>query len=84
MSSSPRLRRSRHWIAESLWTVDALLIGMLLFFIVLGAFSPFDSLTLAIVLAVLVAGWIIHARSMRRAGTDMTPEQRRARERRGF
>lgn len=78
-----RPNRIVNGLSESFWTADAMLIGLLVFFIVVGAMDPRDSLPLAAVLLTLVALWALHAVSMRREGA-LTPESRRIRERRGF
>lgn len=75
-----RLTRS---FSESFWTADAMLIGLLTFFIVVGAMNPLDSLPLAVVLLALVGLWLIHAVTVRR-GEPLAPDSRRIRERRGF
>ena len=84
MSSIPHLRRTRSWLADSFWTADAVLIGMFVFFIVLGAWSPFDSTTVAIVLGGLVGLWLLHVALLHRRDRAMSLADRRARERRGF
>jgi uncharacterized membrane protein len=51
-------------LSASFWTFDAVTIGLLVFFIVLGAMDPLDSLPLAMVLAVLCGLWLAHARAL--------------------
>ena len=84
MSSTPHLHRTRSWLADSFWTADAVLIGMFVFFIVLGAWNPFDSAMVAIVLGGLVGLWFLHVALLHRREQVMTAEARRARERRGY
>lgn len=83
---NPRRNRLVNGVSESLWTADAMLIGLLVFFIVVGAMNPLESLPLAVALVALLGLWVVHALSVRRAGTDipLAPESRRIRERRGF
>jgi hypothetical protein len=72
-------------VSESFWTADAMLIGLLVFFIVVGAMDPLDSLPLAMVLFVLLGLWVAHALSVRHGGSSpLEPSSRRIRERRGF
>ncbi len=71
-------------VAESFWTADAMLIGLLVFFIVIGAMDPRDSLPLAVVLVALVGLWAVHLVAMRRSQGALNVESRRIRERRGF
>jgi hypothetical protein len=62
-----------------------MLIGLLVFFIVVGAMDPLDSLPLAMVLLVLLGLWTAHAISVRRGGAGpLEPGSRQIRERRGF
>ena len=80
-----RQNRLINGLSESFWTADAMLIGLLVFFIVVGAADPRDSLPLAVILMVLLGLWTIHALSVRRtAHGALAPESRRIRERRGF
>jgi hypothetical protein len=60
-----------------------MLIGLLVFFIVVGAMDPLDSLPLSMVLVVLLGLWTLHALALRREG-PLTDDSRRIRERRGF
>ena len=71
-------------VAESFWTADAMLIGLLVFFIVVGAMDPRDSLPLAVVLLTLVGLWAVHMVTLRRDAAALTVESRKIRERRGF
>jgi hypothetical protein len=79
-----RRKRLTSGLSESFWTADAMLIGLLVFFIVIGAMNPLDSLPLAVVLLTLLGLWAIHAVSMRRTAGPLEPDSRRIRERRGF
>ena len=78
------MKSLRNGVSESFWTADAMLIGLLTFFIVVGAMNPLDSLPLAVVLLTLLGLWTMHAVSARRSGGPLEPESRRIRERRGF
>jgi hypothetical protein len=79
------MKSLRNGVSESFWTADAMLIGLLTFFIVVGAMDPLDSLPLAVVLLTLLGLWTAHAVSVRRErGVALAPESRRLRERRGF
>lgn len=78
------MKSLRNGVSESFWTADAMLIGLLTFFIVVGAMNPLDSLPLAVVLLTLLGLWIAHALSARRGAEPLAPESRRIRERRGF
>ena len=80
----PQRKRLTSGLSESFWTADAMLIGLLVFFIVVGAMNPLDSLPLAIVLLTLLGLWTIHAVSARHAAGPLEVESRRIRERRGF
>ncbi len=79
-----RRKRLTSGLSESFWTADAMLIGLLVFFIVIGAMNPLDSLPLAVVLLTLVGLWLMHAITLRREAGALTTENRRIRERRGF
>ncbi len=78
------MKSFRNGVSESFWTADAMLIGLLTFFIVVGAMDPLDSLPLAVVLLTLVGLWLMHAIALRREAGALTTESRRIRERRGF
>jgi uncharacterized membrane protein len=78
------MKSFRNGVSESFWTADAMLIGLLTFFIVVGAMDPLDSLPLAVVLLTLVGLWLMHAITLRREAGALTTESRRIRERRGF
>ncbi len=78
------MKHFRNGVSESFWTADAMLIGLLTFFIVVGAMNPLDSLPLALLLLALLGLWTVHAVSLRRSGGALAPESRRIRERRGF
>ena len=77
------MKSFRNGVSESFWTADAMLIGLLTFFIVVGAMDPLDSLPLAVVLLTTVGLWLMHAVTMRREGA-LSADSRRIRERRGF
>jgi hypothetical protein len=79
-----RNHRLINGLSESFWTADAMLIGLLVFFIVIGAMNPLDSLPLAVVLATLLGLWVAHAIAVHRGGGPLTAESQRIRERRGF
>jgi hypothetical protein len=83
------MKRPRHrlinGLSESFWTADAMLIGLLVFFIVVGAMNPLDSLPLAVVLLTLLGLWVAHAVIVRRDdAAPLTSESQKIRERRGF
>ena len=79
-----RPNRIVNGLSESFWTADAMAIGLLVFFIVIGAMDPRDSLPLAVVLLTLLGLWTMHALAARRASGPLAAESRRIRERRGF
>ena len=80
-----RNHRLINGLSESFWTADAMLIGLLVFFIVVGAMNPLDSLPLAVVLLTLLGLWVVHAVVARRdAAAPLAAESQRIRERRGF
>jgi hypothetical protein len=91
MSGSPR-RRARHpgqssirFVAESFWTLVALLLGLLAFFVVTGG-SAIVTGPIVLVGLSLLALWGLHAWSIRRHFDDVMHDERwrHARERRGF
>jgi fatty acid desaturase len=79
-------RRSRllATLSDTFWILVLALVVLFAFFLLLGAFSPSDGLTITIVVAVLAVLWIGHAvwDSRHRDPHDRTLV--RARERRGF
>ena len=80
-----RNHRLINGLSESFWTADAMLIGLLVFFIVVGAMNPLDSLPLAVVLLTLLGLWVVHAVVARRDEPEpLTADSQRIRERRGF
>lgn len=76
----------RHWVLETFWLTDLMVIALLVFFLLLGAFSPFESEAVAIGMGVLIVLYAGHAviRWRNREREALSPEDRRARERRGF
>jgi fatty acid desaturase len=79
-------RRSRllGTLSDTFWILVLALVVLFAFFLLLGAFSPSDGLTITLVVAVLAVLWIGHAvwDSRHRDPHDRTLV--RARERRGF
>jgi fatty acid desaturase len=79
-------RRSRllGTLSDTFWILVLALVVLFAFFLLLGAFSPSDGLTITLVVAVLALLWIGHAvwDSRHRDPHDRTLV--RARERRGF
>ncbi len=78
------MKHFRNGVSESFWTADAMLIGLLTFFIVVGAMDPLDSLPLMVVLLTLIGLWTMHAIAVRREAAPLSSESRRIRQRRGF
>jgi uncharacterized membrane protein len=85
-------RRLRHpgqssvrFVSEAFWTVVALLMGLLAFFVVAGGSTVVTGPILVAGLA-LLSLWGLHARSVRRHVDDVHSDERwrHARERRGF
>ena len=78
--------RSRilHVLSETFWVLALCVIGLFLFFVLLGALSPTSVAGLSIAVLVLAILWLAHARweARHRAGRDVAAT--RARERRGF
>jgi uncharacterized membrane protein (DUF485 family) len=71
-------------LSETFWVLVLAVVVLFAFFLLLGAFTPSDGLTLTIVVAVLAVLWIAHAVW---AARHRDPHDRaviRARERRGF
>ena len=85
-------RRLRHpgessvrFVAEAFWTLIALLMGLLAFFVVAGGSAVVTGPIVAVGFA-LLALWAVHAWSVRRHLDDVRSDERgrHARERRGF
>ena len=72
------MKRLIRGFSDSFWTADAMLIGLLVFIIVVGAASPLDSLPLMAVLFTVLGLWVMHALMMR-GGDARRPERRRIR-----
>jgi hypothetical protein len=74
------------WLVGSFWVADAMVFGMLAFFVLLGAVSPMETAGFAAVLAVLAAVLALHVVRLHRYGAAFarSPASRTARERRGF
>jgi hypothetical protein len=71
-------------LSETFWVLVLAVVVLFAFFLLLGAFTPSDGLTLTIVVAVLAVLWLAHAVW---AARHRDPHDRaiiRARERRGF
>lgn len=61
--------RFRDRFPEPFWTVDALLIGLVVFLTMLGAMDPRKSPVLTLLLLVLVAPWLLQVLSLGRGGS---------------
>lgn len=72
-------------LQETFWIFALAAIAGFLFLLLLGAFSVAEMWKPALVLAVLAAGWLFHAKRVhdRQQGED-DPQLHRIRERRGF
>jgi membrane protein implicated in regulation of membrane protease activity len=87
--SPPRLRHPGHspvrFVSEAFWTLIALLMGLVAFFVVAGGSALATGPILPVGLT-LLALWGLHAWSIRRHVDDVLHDERgrRARERRGF
>ena len=89
MSSLPA-RPPRHrkpssvaWLLESFWIADVLVLGMLAFFVIVGGGSSAPVIIVGSVLALLYAAHAVR-RHDQRSANELSPEDRRTRERRGF
>jgi fatty acid desaturase len=78
--------RSRVWsrLWDTLWILVLAAVVLFAFFLVLGAFTPRDGVTLTIVVAVLAVLWVAHAVWDSRHRDPHDRSIVRARERRGF
>jgi predicted phage tail protein len=79
------------WLIGSFWVADAVVLGMLAFFVVLGAggagyASPVETTGFAIVLGGLLLMLALHLARLHRhrAELERSPSSRHDRERRGF
>lgn len=74
------------WLIGSFWVADAVVLGMLAFFVVLGAVSPVETTGFAIVLGGLLLMLALHLARLHRhrAELERSPSSRHDRERRGF
>jgi fatty acid desaturase len=80
----PRRSRVLSRLSETFWILVLAVVVLFAFFLLLGAFTPGDGLTLTIVVALLGVLWVAHAVW---ASRHRDPHDRaviRARERRGF
>ena len=73
---------SRLW--ETFWVLVLAVVVLFAFFLVLGAFTPSDGLTLTIIVAILAVLWVAHAVWDSRHRDPHDRAITRARERRGF
>jgi membrane associated rhomboid family serine protease len=71
------------WLLESFWIADALVLAMLAFFIVVGGGSSAPVAIVGSIMAVLYAAHAVR-RHQRQRVSELSPEARRIRERRGF
>jgi uncharacterized membrane protein YhaH (DUF805 family) len=69
---------------ETFWILALAVIALFVFFVALGAFSPFDVIWATIAVGVLCLLWIMHAVLEGRHRDRRDPGVVRARERRGF
>jgi hypothetical protein len=74
----PRLRTAR----IGAWTLCGGLVGLYIFFVVLGGVSPSEAKTATVVVVVLALMWLVH--SWRRIWAEGNVSPHRDRERRGF
>jgi quinol-cytochrome oxidoreductase complex cytochrome b subunit len=74
------------WLVGSFWVADAMILGMLAFFMVLGSVNPSETAGFAIVFAALALLLAFHLWQLHRHHREMerSPASRYARERRGF
>jgi hypothetical protein len=81
---SRRAARILAVLSDTFWVLAIAVVAMFAFFILLGAFSPGQSVALTVVLAGLAILWVAHAIWVSRHSDGRDPAARRARERRGF
>jgi hypothetical protein len=80
-----RLTSFAIWIRETFWVFALGAILAYAFFLVLGAYSPGDSVAVSVAVGILLLLWILHAWAGRRRRDDRRdPRMIEARERRGF
>jgi uncharacterized membrane protein len=81
-----RHRSSRAFarLADAFWVFVLAIVGLFVFFAVLGAFSPGQVIGLTAVVAFLALLWIAHAVREARRPNPHNQAVTRARERRGF
>ena len=80
----PRRSRVLARLSETFWILVLAVVVLFAFFLVLGAFTPSDGITLTIVVAILAALWVAHAVWDSRHRDPHDRAITRARERRGF
>ena len=80
------MRARRIWaiMSESFWVLLVCLVGLFVFEIALGAYSPGQVIGLSIVMVVLFGLWVGHAMWVTRKADKRDPRAIAARERRGF
>lgn len=90
LSGSPRRgdhpeRSLSRIVSESFWTLVALTLGLLAFFLVASG-PAIVTWQVTVIVLVLFALWGVHARSVRRHAAEVHRDERwrHARERRGF
>ena len=71
------------WLLESFWIADALVLAMLAFFIIVGGGSSTPVVVVGSIMALLYAAHAVR-RHERQRESELSPEARRIRERRGF
>jgi membrane protein YdbS with pleckstrin-like domain len=71
-------------LLETFWVLVLAIVVLFAFFLLLGAFTPSDGVTLTIVVAILAVLWIAHAVWDSRHRDPHDRSITRARERRGF
>ena len=71
-------------LLETFWVLVLAIVMLFAFFLLLGAFTPSDGVTLTIVVAILAVLWIAHAVWDSRHRDPHDRAITRARERRGF
>ena len=80
----PRRSRVLTRLSETFWILVLAVVVLFAFFMLLGAFTPSDGITLTIVVVVLAVLWVAHAVWDARHRDPHDRSITRARERRGF
>jgi hypothetical protein len=74
------------WLVGSFWVADAMILGLLAFFMILGSVDPSETLGVALLFVALALLLAFHLWQLHRHHSELerSPASRHARERRGF